>query len=294
MNFNSRESGWSTASLYFNRVIQLVEEKLDESAPKTELPPGLESTMQRLEEVKDSLKTLKLRVEYLIDPSSLTNSIRTSLEQQLDDSEYSTPFHLLSRAFLQASKLGLLNFPTVASELSNNPGFVAHKIASNAYSSVGTDWLEFSENSEQYIAELKFFLENPVKKAQAVYRELGMKRLDLDAAKSKVRKSNGNYETTSRAENLLKSAQYDYDRKVEEVEEVLAELESVSTRQVQSIQKFIEGHRTFFAKAVKHLDAALEVFPLVSRKSPSLSLLSDNIEEPLEWRDENIEIPQGF
>jgi endophilin-B len=103
-----------------------------------------------------------------------------------------------------------------------------------------------------FVQPLKKYLDEDIRTIMKERKILEAKRLDLDAAKSRVKKAKTT-ETQANAEAELKKCQQDFDRQVEVTRLLMEGISSAHTNHVRCLSEFAEAQITYYAKCQQHM-----------------------------------------
>ncbi|KAK7502534.1 hypothetical protein BaRGS_00006109 [Batillaria attramentaria] len=247
MDFNSMNSKLKKfageASTVFNRAVQFTEEKLG-TAEKTELDAHFENLMVRSEKTKLWTEQIKRSTEALIQPNP-NQRMEDFLYEKLDKrkKDRMTQYEVLGNHMVDAGN----DFGPGTSY-----GNALVKCG-QAEIQIGNAEREFMTSSiNNFLSPLHNFLEGDMKTILKEKKILETKRLDLDAAKSRLRKA----KTTTaqqQAEADLRSAQSEFDRQAEITKILLEGINSTHAHHLRCLNDFIEAQTKFFAQCQQYM-----------------------------------------
>jgi endophilin-B len=105
---------------------------------------------------------------------------------------------------------------------------------------------------KKFIGPLKSYLDHDMRTITKERKILDAKRLDLDAAKSRLRKAK-TAETQASAEQDLKICQEEFERQVEVTRLLLENVQNAYASHVRHLSDFVESQIEFYAKSHQHM-----------------------------------------
>ncbi|XP_070176299.1 endophilin-B1-like isoform X2 [Littorina saxatilis] len=252
MDFNSMNSKFKKfageASTVFNRAVQFTEEKLG-TAEKTELDAHFENLLQRADKTKLWTENIKRATEALIQPNPnqrMEDMLYEKLEKRKKDRM--TYYETLGNCMVDAGH----DFGPGTSY-----GNALVKCG-QAQIQIGNAEREFvSTTINNFLTPLYNFLEGDMKTILKEKKLLEVKRLDLDAAKSRLRKAKSTTTTQqegqSRAEADLRTAQSEFDRQSEITKILLEGINSTHAHHLRCLNDFIEAQTKFYAQCQQYM-----------------------------------------
>ncbi|XP_076455192.1 endophilin-B1-like isoform X2 [Babylonia areolata] len=244
MDFNSRFKKFAgEASTAFNRAVQFTEEKLG-TAEKTEHDAQFENLMQRAEKTKQWTVQIKQATEALIQPNPnhrMEDMVYEKLEKKRKDRM--TTFETAGNHMVDAGH----DFGP-----GTNYGNALIKCG-QAQIQIGNAEREFvASTMNNFLTPLHNFLEGDMKTISKEERLLENKRLDLDAAKGRLRKCK-TQTAQQQAEAELRSAQGEFDRQVEITKILLDGINSTHAHHLRCLNEFIEAQTKFYAQCHQYM-----------------------------------------
>ncbi|KAL8612195.1 hypothetical protein ACOMHN_018484 [Nucella lapillus] len=246
MDFNSMNTKFKRfageASTVFNRAVQFTEEKLG-TAEKTELDAHFENLLQRAEKTKIWTEQVKRTTEALIQPNP---------NQRMEDMVYEK---LDKRKKDRTSNFEVSGNTMVTAGHDFGPGTSygnALVKCGQAHIQMGSAEREFvCSTINNFLTPLHNFLEGDMKTIQKEKKLLEVKRLDLDAAKSRLRKAKST--SVQQAEADLRSAQAEFDRQSEITKILLEGINSTHAHHLRCLNDFIEAQVKFYAQCQQYM-----------------------------------------
>ncbi|XP_047200823.1 endophilin-B1-like [Girardinichthys multiradiatus] len=297
------------AGQFINRAVQYTGESLGQ-AGKTELDPGLEELLARVDATKTWTDLIISQIEVLLQPS-----LGARLEDRLyEHLEWSTPPRPRAHELLgdQMTQAGL--------EIgSNTPYGTALIRCGETQKQLGEAERKFAECTNiHFLATLKSFTEGEYRVIQCERKMLVNKRLDLDIAKTRLRKAheadrearnlNANpleddylsqvsymfsflrvkwlkiwAQEISQAEMELRICQSLFDHQSEITRRALEGIGSTYTNHMRSLTDFVDGQASFFAQCSQHaqeLQRQLARIPAVFCSNNWQSAVNNELDGP--------------
>lgn len=240
----------SDASTFFNRARQYTEEQLGQ-AEKTQLDEEVSKLWNRFETTNETITKLKSSVEGLLQPNP-----NLRMEKML-----------LSK-FDTGNTLGRPQEESQYQQLSKSMEMcsVTQKAYNEKYSSVlaavGKSEGEIARSEQQFINSTKetvlrpfySFLDNDAKTIFKEKKALETARLDLDAAKAKLKKVK-TLEMRDQVEGELQAAQSEFMRQQELLKLLLENVASAQNTQLRAIVEFVNHQTTYLTAAAESAKA---------------------------------------
>ncbi|XP_074601278.1 SH3 domain containing GRB2 like, endophilin-B isoform X2 [Brevipalpus obovatus] len=278
MDFNLKSiRGFATeAATALSRVVQYSEEKLGFSE-KTELDSRLEHLLKRVDAVKAWTEAIVYKTESVLQPNPgarVEDFIYEKLEKKKERSRV-------------VEQLGF-DMIDAAQEFGTDTQYSRALIkVGQTQQKIGQSEKEFIRASYKgFIQPLKKFLDEDMRNVMKERKVLETKRLDLDAAKKRLRKAK-TVELQSNAENELKRANEEFNQQVEITKLLLEGIFSSQVNHLRFLGEFVEAQIHFFAKCHQHmcdLQRALATSDNISSPSSHLpstvNLNLDNLTSP--------------
>uniref|UniRef100_A0A3Q2EE10 Endophilin-B1-like n=1 Tax=Cyprinodon variegatus TaxID=28743 RepID=A0A3Q2EE10_CYPVA len=243
------------AGQFINRAVQYTGEILGHTG-RTELDPELETLLARADATKTWTDSIISQTEVLLQPS-----LGARLEDRLyEHLEWNAPTRPRAHEVLgeQMTQAGL--------EIgSNTPYGTALLRCGETQKQLGEAERKFAECTNiHFLTPLKSFTEGEYKVIQSERKMLLNKRLDLDIAKTRLRKAHeadrearvsGGFiwaQEISQAEMELRICQSLFDRQSEIMSRSLAGIGNTHTNHMRSLTDFVDGQAAFFAQCNQH------------------------------------------
>ncbi|XP_033642859.1 endophilin-B1-like isoform X2 [Asterias rubens] len=240
----------SDAGTFFNRTVQYTEEKLG-NAEKTELDAQFDNLQQRADRTKQWTERIISRTEAVLQPNPIKRSedfVNVKLDRKVPDRE------------TNSEGLGLTMIEA-GNELGPGTQYGAALVL------VGTTQKKLGQFEKEFLQTavtsfnnpLHNFLDNDMKTITKERKILENKRLDLDAAKGKLRKTKSpeanklpiGEELTRVAESELRVAQSEFDRQYEITKLLLEGISSAHSNHLSRLQYFVEAQQAYFEQCQK-------------------------------------------
>ncbi|ESO04346.1 hypothetical protein HELRODRAFT_79322, partial [Helobdella robusta] len=217
---------------------QQAEEKLGQ-AVKTEYDAHLESLITKAMKTKKWSEQIVNQLQVLIDPN-FTSRLQSMVMDSVSSSNKSSkpnPFDELGATFVSAGND--MDPTSPYGETLVKSGEVQQKIAEAKRSFIQT-------TTNVIINPLKIFLDGDMKTIERELKTLEMKRLDLDAVKTKQKKAANKELAATLMEPELRLAQSNFDRQAEVVKQLLLGITSTHAHHLKCLQEFIISQRNYF------------------------------------------------
>ncbi|XP_077456913.1 endophilin-B2-like isoform X2 [Stigmatopora argus] len=275
MDFNVKKIA-TGAGLLFTRAVQFTEEKLGQ-AEKTELDAHYENLMSRADCTKNWTEKIYRQTEILLQPNP-SSRIEEFVYEKLDWKAPSrvTNGELLGHLMEDAANDFGLDTPY---------GSTLIKVG-ECEQKIGTSEREFLQTSAiSFLTPLRNFLEGDWRTITKERRLLENLRLDLDAAKSRLKKAKAaeakaacegdvapdfqetrprNYvlsasasalwsEEVEKAEHELRSAQTEFDRQAEVTRLLLEGISSTHVNHLRCLHEFVEAQAIYYKQCHFHM-----------------------------------------
>uniref|UniRef100_A0A673CDK4 BAR domain-containing protein n=1 Tax=Sphaeramia orbicularis TaxID=375764 RepID=A0A673CDK4_9TELE len=244
------------AGQFINRAVQYTEETLGQ-ADRTELDPGLEELLNRADATKTWTDQIISQTEVLLQPNAGAR-LEDRLYEQLD---WHVPPRPRTHEVLgeQLTHAGL--------ELGSTTPYGSALIrCGEVQKQLGEAERKFVQSTNiHFLTPLRSFTEGQYRAIQDERKTLVNKRLDLDIAKSRLRKAheadresrvtsyvlNGSSGDTW-AEMELRICQSLFDRQSEITKQLLDGLSNTHTNHMRSLVDFVEAQACYFAQCNQH------------------------------------------
>ncbi|XP_061750129.1 endophilin-B1-like isoform X1 [Nerophis ophidion] len=262
------------AGQFINRAVQYTEESLGQ-ADKTELKPELEELLTRADATKTWTDNIVSQTEAMLQPS-LAARLEDRLYEHLDWPRPLRPHahQVLGEQMIEAGF-----------EMGNNTPYGRALLrCGEAQKQFGEAQRHFVQSANiHFVTPLQHFTNCDYKVIQEARRMLLNKRLDLDVAKSRLRRSHlAHQESTilnntrqddymsfmfrcvrvgwlkmwaqevSQAEVQLRMCQSSFDRQSDVTQQLLGELHNTHKKHMQSLIDFVDAQTCFYAHCKQH------------------------------------------
>ncbi|KAJ8392602.1 hypothetical protein AAFF_G00074800 [Aldrovandia affinis] len=250
MDFNVKRLA-ADAGTFLSRAVQFTEEKLGQ-AEKTELDAHLENLLTRAECTKQWTERIMKQTEVLLQPNPNVR-IEEFLYEKL---EKKVPTRLNNHEQLGQSMIDSGN--------EFGPG-TAYGNALIKYGEtekqIGGAEREFIQSSAiNFLTPFRNFLEGDFKTILKERKLLQNKRLDLDAAKTRLKKARMAdaravmwAEEVKKAEQELRMTQSEFDRQAEITRLLLEGVSSTHAHHLRCLNDFVEAQTTYYAQCYQYM-----------------------------------------
>uniref|UniRef100_A0A3Q1FN58 Endophilin-B1-like n=1 Tax=Acanthochromis polyacanthus TaxID=80966 RepID=A0A3Q1FN58_9TELE len=230
------------AGQFINRAVQYTGESLGQ-AEKTELDHGLEELITRADATKTWTDQIISQTEVLLQPSPgarLEDRLYAQLEWSVPPRP--RPHELLGDEMIQAGmEIG-----------SNTPYGSALMRCGEAQKQLGDAEKQFVQSTNiHFLTPLRSFTEGEYRAIQDERKMLVNKRLDLDIAKTRLRKAH-EADREARAEMELRICQSLFDRQSEITRRVLEGISNTHTNHMRCLSDFVDAQACYFAQCNQH------------------------------------------
>ncbi|XP_071496176.1 endophilin-B1-like isoform X2 [Diadema antillarum] len=227
------------AGTFLTRTVQYTEEKLG-NAEKTELDARYDNLQQRADRTRQWTESILAKTTSVLEPnpnSRLEDYVNTKLDRRTRDRE--SNLEQQGSAMIDAGN-----------ELGPGTQYGATLIqVGQTQRKLGQLQREFVHLSlSNYIVPLRSFLDGDMKTITKERKILENVRLDLDAAKGKLRRARS-AEATRAAEAELRKAQAEFDRQYEITTLLLEGITSAHSTHLERLKDFVEAQQTYFAQS---------------------------------------------
>ncbi|XP_030629957.1 endophilin-B1b isoform X4 [Chanos chanos] len=274
MDFNVRRLA-ADAGTFLSRAVQYTEEKLGQ-AEKTELDAHLENLLARAESTKHWTEKIMRQTEVLLQPNP-----NVRMEEFL--------YEMLDRKVpTRANNHELLGECMIDSGHEFGPG-TAYGSAlikcGETQKQLGSAEKEFIQSSAiNFLTPFRNFIEGDYKTISKERKLLQNKRLDLDAAKTRLKKARV-ADARSAAETELRISQSEFDRQAEITRLLLEGISSTHAHHLRCLNDFVEAQTAYYAQCYQYmvnLQKQLGSFPssFSSNNNQSLASASGGISVP--------------
>eukprot|EP00124_Ichthyophonus_hoferi_P003717 Ihof_evm2s342 gene=Ihof_evmTU2s342 len=246
----------TTSQKYIGRAVQLTEERLN-NMPVTKIDQ-LDEPRERAHVLMEQTDLIVKELESFLDPTPGVN-----LEKFLPISRGNTAptsrYHHIASTLRTASLAYGADTPF---------GRVLGQVA-DAQEDIGSEHVSISARSQDTVTKPMKAVGKDLALLSANERELGMLRLDLDAAKAKARKATDNDRVLA-AEAQIRQAQYDFDRQYDRVEQQLNDLAEIPAEQTKLLHVLVAEQLEFHRKSAAILQALAKTLPTAVEVQSSL------------------------
>lgn len=242
MDFNVKKLA-ADAGTFLSRAVQFTEEKLGQ-AEKTELDAHLENLLSKAECTKVWTEKIMKQTEVLLQPNPNAR-IEEFVYEKLDrkaPSRINNP-ELLGQYMIDAG-----------TEFGPGTAYGNALIkCGETQKRIGTADRELIQTSAlNFLTPLRNFIEGDYKTIAKERKLLQNKRLDLDAAKTRLKKAKA-AETKSSSEQELRITQSEFDRQAEITRLLLEGISSTHAHHLRCLNDFVEAQMTYYAQCYQYM-----------------------------------------
>ncbi|MCI4374194.1 hypothetical protein PGIGA_G00003400 [Pangasianodon gigas] len=231
------------AGTLLSRAVQFTEEKLGQ-AEKTELDAHLENLLTRAECTKHWTEKILKQTEVLLQPNPNVR-IEEFFYEKLDKK---APTRMNNHEMLGQSMIDSGNEFGPGTAYGN-----ALMKCGETEKQIGGAEREFIQSSaSNFLTPFRNFLEGDFKTILKERKLLQIKRLDLDAAKTKLKKAKM-AEARAAAEQELKVTQSEFDRQAEITRLLLEGVGSTHAHHLRCLNDFVEAQTTYYAQCYQYM-----------------------------------------
>lgn len=236
------------ATTFFNRARQYTEEQLGQGE-KTQMSPDVEALWKEFEVTNANIMKIKEAVETLLQPNPNLRMEKFVLSKidtgnQLGRPQDQSPYENLGKTLSAASK------PIASS----NP------MLGEVYAEAGVCNAQIAAEEKKFVCSsrdavcrpFESFLENDSKTIFKEKRVLETKRLDLDAAKAKLKKVK-TLEARDQVEQEVRNLQTDFERQQELLKLLLEGIAGHQSTQMRALTELVDAQANFFQAAASHV-----------------------------------------
>ncbi|XP_053477992.1 endophilin-B1a [Ictalurus furcatus] len=231
------------AGTFLSRAVQFTEEKLGQ-AEKTELDAHLENLLTRAECTKHWTEKILKQTEVLLQPNPNVR-IEEFFYGKLD-----------KKAPTRQNNHEMLGQFMIDSGNEFGPGTAygnALTKCGETEKQIGGAEREFIQSAAiNFLTPFRNFLEGDFKTILKERKLLQIKRLDLDAAKTKLKKAKM-AEARAAAEQELKVTQSEFDRQAEITRLLLDGVSSTHAHHLRCLNDFVEAQTTYYAQCYQYM-----------------------------------------
>ncbi|KAK6292977.1 endophilin-B1a [Coregonus clupeaformis] len=242
MDFNVKRLAADAGTL-FSRAVQFTEEKLGQ-AEKTELDAHLENLLCRAECTKQNTERIMKQTEVLLQPNPNVR-IEEFLYEKL---EKKVPTRMNNHEMLGQSMI------ESGSEFGPGTAYGNALIkCGETEKQIGGAEREFIQSSAiNFLTPFRNFLEGDFKTILKERKLLQVKRLDLDAAKTRLKKARV-ADARAVAEQDLRMTQSEFDRQAEITRLLLEGVSSTHAHHLRCLTDFVEAQTTYYAQSYQYM-----------------------------------------
>ncbi|XP_043859186.1 endophilin-B1 isoform X4 [Dromiciops gliroides] len=282
MDFNVKKLA-ADAGTFLSRAVQFTEEKLGQ-AEKTELDAHLENLLSKAECTKQWTEKIMKQTEVLLQPNPNAR-IEEFVYEKLD-----------RKAPSRTNNQELLGQFMIDAGNDFGPGTAYGNAlikCGETQKRIGTADRELIQTSAiNFLTPLRNFIEGDYKTIAKEKKLLQNKRLDLDAAKTRLKKAKVAEtratiwaEEVTKAEQELRITQSEFDRQAEITRLLLEGISSTHAHHLRCLNDFVEAQMTYYAQCYQYmldLQKQLGSFPstFVSNNNQSSTTSMSNISTP--------------
>ncbi|XP_069049967.1 endophilin-B1 isoform X5 [Lepisosteus oculatus] len=242
MDFNVKRLA-ADAGTFLSRAVQFTEEKLGQ-AEKTELDAHLENLLTRAECTKHWTEKIMKQTEVLLQPNPNVR-IEEFLYEKL---EKKAPTRLNNHEQLGQSMIESGNEFGPGTAYGN-----ALIKCGETQKQIGSAEREFIQSSAiNFLTPFRNFLEGDFKTISKERKLLQNKRLDLDAAKARLKKARA-AEARAAAEQELRITQSEFDRQAEITRLLLEGISSTHAHHLRCLNDLVEAQTTYYAQCYQYM-----------------------------------------
>ncbi|XP_067892812.1 endophilin-B1-like isoform X2 [Heterodontus francisci] len=242
MDFNVKKLA-ADAGTFLSRAVQFTEEKLGQ-AEKTELDAHLENLLSKAESTKLWTEKIMKQTEVLLQPNPNAR-IEEFVYEKLD-----------RKAPPRINNCEQLGQYMLAAGNEFGPG-TAYGSAlikcGETENRIGGAERELMHSSEvNFLAPLRNFLEGDYRTISKERKLLQNKRLDLDAAKARLKKAKVS-EARSAAEQEMRITQSEFDRQAEITRLLLEGISSTHAHHLRCLHDYVDAQLTYYAQCYQYM-----------------------------------------
>ncbi|NP_001006534.1 endophilin-B1 [Gallus gallus] len=242
MDFNMKKLA-ADAGTFLSRAVQFTEEKLGQ-AEKTELDAHLENLLSKAECTKQWTEKIMKQTEVLLQPNPNAR-IEEFFYEKLDrkaPSRMNNP-ELLGQYMIDAGN-----------EFGPGTAYGNALIkCGETQKQIGTADRELIQTSAiNFLTPLRNFIEGDYKTITKERKLLQNKRLDLDAAKTRLKKAKV-AEARAASEQEVRITQSEFDRQAEITRLLLEGISSTHAHHLRCLNDFVEAQMTYYAQCYKYM-----------------------------------------
>ncbi|KAF7665165.1 hypothetical protein LDENG_00152710 [Lucifuga dentata] len=242
MDFNVKRLA-ADAGTFLSRAVQFTEEKLGQ-AEKTELDAHLENLLVRAEATKQWTERIMKQTEVLLQPNPnvrLEEFVYEKLEKKV-------PTRMNNHELLGQSMIDS------GSEFGPGTAYGNALIkCGETQKQIGGAERELIQSAAiNFLTPFRNFLEGDFKTILKERKLLQVKRLDLDAAKTRLKKARM-ADARAVAEQELRMTQSEFDRQAEITRLLLEGVGSTHAHHLRCLNDFVEAQTTYYAQCYQYM-----------------------------------------
>ncbi|KAG8436691.1 hypothetical protein GDO86_007689 [Hymenochirus boettgeri] len=242
MDFNVKKLA-ADAGTFLTRAVQFTEEKLGQ-AEKTELDAHLENLLTKAECTKTYTEKILKQTEVLLQPNPNAR-IEEFLYEKLDRKAPSRLNNQEQLAQYMTDAGNEFGPGTAYGNALIKCGETQKRIGGAHRELVQTGAIHF-------LTPLRNFIEGDFKTISKEKKLLQNKRLDLDAAKTRLKKAKV-AEARAACEQELRITQSEFDRQAEITRLLLEGISSTHAHHLRCLNEFVEAQMTYFAQCYQYM-----------------------------------------
>ncbi|XP_069823733.1 endophilin-B1 [Dendropsophus ebraccatus] len=242
MDFNVKKLA-ADAGTFLSRAVQFTEEKLGQ-AEKTELDAHLENLLTKAETTKQWTEKIMRQTEVLLQPNPNAR-IEEFVYEKL---ERKAPSRLNNQEQLSQYMIDAGNEFGPGTAYGN-----ALIKCGETQKRIGLAHRELVQTGAiNFLTPLRNFIEGDYKTISRERKLLQNKRLDLDAAKTRLKKAKV-AEARASSEQELRITQSEFDRQAEITRLLLEGVSSTHAHHLRCLNDFVEAQMTYFAQCYQYM-----------------------------------------
>lgn len=242
MDFNVKRFA-ADAGTFLSRAVQFTEEKLGQ-AEKTELDAHLENLLIRAENTKQWTEKIMKQTEVLLQPNPnlrLEEFVYEKLEKK-------APTRMNNHELLGQSMIEAGNEFGPGTAYGN----ALIKCGETEKQIGGAERELIQSSAINFLTPFRNFLEGDFKTILKERKLLQVKRLDLDAAKTRLKKARMT-DARAAAEQELRMTQSEFDRQAEITRLLLEGVSSTHAHHLRCLNDFVEAQTTYYAQCYQYM-----------------------------------------
>lgn len=237
----------SDASTFFNRARQFTEEQISQ-VEKTQMNPEVEALWEQFEVTNANVTKMTEAVEALLQPNPNLRMEKFVLSKIDSTNTLGRPEDVSNH-----EQLGRTLTAAAKPVANTNPKL------SEVIAAVGKGEMSIAAEEKKFVAlskecvcrPFRSFIENDAKTIFKEKKALETKRLDLDAAKNKLKKVK-TLEMRDQVEHEVRTLQTDFERQQELLKLLLEGVSVHQSAQLRGLKEFVDAQTNFFMSAAAH------------------------------------------